>query len=506
MEDIFRINATEEILFSPVNRDRGDAPALLWRGGSLTFFELTDMVNRVGNGLRASGVEPENRVLLLLKDTPEFVFAFLGAMKIGGVAVPLNTRCASDELLFAINDSRCKVLVIDQDFLERYREIEVAVTRDVKIIVAGPEYGEYANLRTFAMSQSPMLTAEPMSPDDMAYWIYTAGVTGMPKAAVHLQHDVQSSDVFLRESLHLTAADRLFSTSRLFNPYAMGTCLFGGLRIGASVIVDAEWPHASGVFDVIDRLRPTALFSVPKMYRNILRAGLAGRQAVTAITCFVSGGEQLPASIRTDWSAATGRLIVECYGTAESSFVIFADGKPVPGSSVDLRDEFGSLILEPERDGELWVKMPSMTDRYWNQQERSAAASREGWWRTNDTFRVSRSGTFTHRGRTDDMLRISGQWVSPKEIEEEVLRFGDVLDCAAVAVADDDALPRLVLYVVTGDEPGDHDLLRRALVERLSKRLAVYKCPREIRFVATIPRAATGNIQRFRLREGDLLR
>jgi 3-hydroxybenzoate/4-hydroxybenzoate---CoA ligase len=506
MEDIFRINATDEILRSPYNRDRVDATALLWRGGSLTFIELTDMVNRVGNGLRTNGVGPEQRVLMLLKDTPEFVFAFLGTMKIGGVAVPLNTRCSATELLFAINDSRCKLLIIDQDFLARFQQIERAVDHDVQVIVAGPEYGAYANLRTFAMSQSPVLESEPMSPDDMAYWIYTAGVTSAPKAAVHVQHDVQTSDVFVRETLGLDASDRLFSTSRLFNPYAMGTCLFGGLRIGASVIVDAEWPNAAGVFDVIERLRPTAFFSVPKVYRSLIRADVAARAAMTDIACFVSGGEHLPASISADWTAATGRSIVECYGTAESSFVIFADGKPAPGVSVELRDEFGSLILEPERDGELWVKMPSMTDRYWNRQDRSATSSREGWWRTNDTFRVSRSGAYTHRGRTDDMLRISGQWVSPREIEEEVLLAGDVRDCAAVAVADDDALPRLVLYVVALDEPGDHAALRRALVERLRKRLAVYKCPREIRFVETIPRAATGNIQRFRLREDDVLR
>jgi acyl-coenzyme A synthetase/AMP-(fatty) acid ligase len=506
MEEIFRMNATDEILRSPYNGDRGDATALLWRGGQLTYVELTDMVNRVGNGLRANGVVPENRVLLLLKDTPEFVFAFLGAMKIGAVAVPLNTRCSAGELLFAINDSRCKALLIDQDFLGRFAQIEADVDHEIKVVVAGPEYGAYANLRTFAMSQSPVLEAVPMSPDDMAYWIYTAGATSAPKAAVHVQHDVRTSDVFVRETLGLTAADRLFSTSRLFNPYAMGTCLFGGLRIGASVIVDAEWPHAASVFDVIERLRPTAFFSVPKVYRSLVRAQLAAREAIGAIRCFVSGGELLPASIRADWETATNRAIVECYGTAESSFVIFADGKPVPGVSVELRDEFGTLLLESERDGELWVKMPSMADRYWNRQERTAVSSREGWWRTNDTFRVSRAGVYSHRGRTDDMLRISGQWVSPREIEEEVLLAGDVSDCAAVAVADDDALPRLVLYVVALEAPGNHAALQRALVERLSQRLAVYKCPREIRFVEAIPRAATGNIQRFRLREGDVLR
>lgn len=506
MEEIFRMNAADEILHSPFNRNRGSATALLWRGGSLTYVELADMVNRVGNGLRASGVGPESRVLMLLKDTPEFVFAFLGTMKIGGVAVPLNVRCSADELLFAINDSRCKVLIIDQAFVARYREIEAALNRKIEIVVAGPEYGEYANLRTFAMSQSPVLESEPMSPDDMAYWIYTAGVTSTPKAAVHVQHDVRTSDSFLRETLGITAADRLFSTSRLFNPFAMGTCLFGGLRIGASVIVDAEWPHAPGVFDVIDTLRPTALFSVPKMYRSLLRAQLAGREAVANIRCFVSGGELLPGSIRSDWTAATGHSIVECYGTAESSFAIFADGKPVTGVSVELRDEFGSLLIEPERDGELWVKMASMSDRYWNRQERSTLSSREGWWRTNDTFRVSREGVFIHRGRTDDMLRISGQWVSPREIEEEALRAGDVRDCAAVAHDDDDALSHVVLYVVAAEGSSDHAVLRRALVERLSRRLAVYKCPREIRFVDEIPRAATGNIQRFRLRDGDLAR
>jgi benzoate-CoA ligase len=495
------MNAADDILGSPADGQRGESPALLWRGGTLSYFELGDMVNRVGNGLRNHNVEPENRVLMLLKDTPEFVFAFLGVMKIGAVAVPLNVRCSEADLLFALNDSRAKVLIVDQDYLARYHAVEARLEHDVRVVVAGPEYGRYANLRTFAMSQSPVLLAEPMSCDDMAYWIYTAGATGEPKAAVHVQHDVQSSDVFLRDVLGLTAADRLFSTSRLFNPYAMGTCLFGGLRIGASVILDGEWPSTKSTLDIVDRLRPTAFFSVPTMYRRLLHEGFADRAAFTDVQCFVSGGEFLPDAIRADWSTATGRSIVESYGTAESSFTIFADGRPFGTTIVELRDEFGAVILDHDRDGELWVKMESMSDRYWNRQERSQAASRGASWRTGDMFRVTLDGCYRYRGRSDDMLRISGQWVTPREIEEEVLQLDAIDDCAVVAAPDADELPRLILYVVTAKERTAQPALRRLLLERLTKRLAVYKCPREIRFVDAIPRAATGNIQRFRLRD-----
>jgi benzoate-CoA ligase len=501
MKDAARINAADQILASPSNADRGEAPALLWRGGTLTYLELNDMVNRVGNGLRNQGIEPENRVLMLLKDTPEFVFAFLGTMKIGAVAVPLNVRCSEDDLLFALNDSRAKLLVVDQDYIARFHAIEARVRHDIRVVVAGTEYGRYANLHTFAMSQSPVLTAEAMAPDDMAYWIYTAGATGEPKAAVHAQHDVESSDVFLRNVLRLTSSDRLFSTSRLFNPYAMGTCLFGALRIGASVILDGEWPSVQATLDIVNGLQPTAFFSVPTMYRRLLSAGFAERAAFADVRSFVSGGEFLPDAIRSDWAAATGREIVECYGTAESSFAIFADGRPIGSTAVELRDEFGGVILDHDRDGELWVKMASMSDRYWNRQERSQAASRGAWWRTGDTFRVSSDGVYRHRGRSDDMLRISGQWVSPREIEEEVLQLDEVDDCAVVTVLDADELPRLVLYVVSSKGRNAQPALRRALLDRLTKRLAVYKCPREIRFVEAIPRAATGNIQRFRLRD-----
>ena len=464
-----------------------DRPALLFHDETVSYAGLLARVNRFGNVFIAAGVRPENRVLLMLKDSPDLVAAYLGAIKIGAVAVALNVRLSANELAYIVADSGAAALVIDREFLPLYRAVER---------MPGPQVFVAPDLAALTAGRSDALAAHASSPDAMAFWIYTSGTTGAPKAAVHLHHDVLSSVDFTGRALGVARGDRLFATSKLFFAYSLGNCLFGSLRLGATTILHDGWPDSAAITAVVERHRPTIVYSVPTMYRNLLRDGVATHARFAGVRRFVSAGERLPPQLFEQWRAATGGEILDGMGTSETIYMILTNypgearpgssGKPVPGVEAQLRD------------GVLWARMPSIADRYWNQQEKSRAVFVGEWFRTGDAYRVDADGYWYHDGRADDLLKISGQWVSPAEIEDAAATCAGVAEAAVVGVENADGLTRLAMFVVaaSGAVPtGD------SIHEHLRERLAIYKCPREIRFVAEIPRTATGKVQRFRLRE-----
>ena len=506
------VNATDAVLAATIDGGRGDDLAIVDGGQTFTYVELLDMVNRVGNGLRSHDVERENRVLLMLKDSPEFVAAYLGTMKIGAVAVALNPLCSPAELLFAINDSRCKFLIIDEDYLPAYRAISGQLLLPPRIIVAGSPTSGFPTLGIFTATQSPVLEAMPMSPDDMAFWIYTSGATGSPKATVHLQHDVLFADRYLRDVLAVAPGDRLFSTAKLFFAYALNTCLFGALRCGATIVLHGGPPDPRSLADVIERQAPRIVFGIPTHYRNLLRAGFAyKRPAFSAVEHYVSSGERLPITLGSEWERQTGRPILETVGTSETLCMVFANapqayrygssGRTAPGVQVKLINDAGQPVTHPHETGVLWVSLPSLCDRYWNQQERSRRAFHGGWFCTGDLFATDEDGFWYHEGRADDMLKVAGQWVSPDEIEGVAMSVPGVADAAAVGLQQEDGLLWLSLFIVADDPAADRGELSGRLESRLKASLAAYKWPREIRFIDQAPRTATGKIQRYRLRD-----
>jgi benzoate-CoA ligase family protein len=503
------MNAVDAILTASIE-NYGNSIALIHGDDALTYLELFDMVNRFGNGLRSHNVDRENRVLLMLKDTPDLVAAYLGTMKIGAVAVALNARCAPGELLFAINDSRCKFLIIDEEYLPIYRGISGQLLNPPHIIVAGSPASGFPTLGIFTATQSPVLSSAPMSPDDMAFWVYTSGATGPPKAAVHLQHDVLLSDQYLRESFLVGPGDRLFCTSKLFFAYALCTCLFGALRCGAtSVLLDSPSEPAA-VLGVIERHRPRIVFSIPTLYRDMLAEDAGTSEGLRAVEHYVSSGERLPLSLAQAWTGRTGRPVFEAIGTSETLCMMFANtpaahrpgssGKLAPGTKAKLMDEDGHLIETPDTPGELWVRSPAVCDRYWNQQERSRLAFRGFWFCTGDLFSRDEDGFWYHRGRTDDMLKIAGHWVSPHEIEDVAAALPGVCEATAVVARHDEGLAQLSLFIVPAADVADRAVLGRQLREHLAATLGPNKCPREIRFVGKVPRTASGKVQRYRLR------
>lgn len=505
------MNAADLVLDPAKVHERRDAPALLFQNQRIGYEALLASVNRYGNGFSALGVEHENRVALLLKDTPELIAAYLGAIKIGAVAIALNVRAAPRDLAFILRDSRAKVLLIDAEFLPAFAAIERELDAPPQVFVAGGAPAGRRASEEIIRGQSDRLEAADMSPDDMAFWIYTSGTTGSPKAAVHLQHDVLGATDYTGGVLRVGPGDRLFATSKLFFAYALGNCLFGSLRLGATTILHDGWPDGAAIAGVVKKHKPTVLYSVPTMYRNLLRDNIADRELFASVRTFVSAGERLPAVLFERWKDATGGEIVDGMGTSETIYMILSNpldavrpgssGKPVPGVQAEIRDERGEQIRERGAAGVLWAHMPSVADRYWNQQDKSNAAFIGGWFRTGDMYTMDADGYWYHEGRADDMLKISGQWASPAEIEEQALKIPGIADAAVVGVENAEGLTRLVLFAVPSDAGERPETLAAALQNGLQGKLSVYKIPRDVRLVPEIPRTATGKVQRFKLRD-----
>jgi len=504
------MNAAEEILGPPLAAGLAEMPALVWNGSDLSYRELEALTNRYGNGFKATSVGPGDRVLFLMDDSPDLVAAYLGAMKIGAVSVAFNLRAAPADLRHAIEDSGCKVFMVDAAFLDVFESIERDLVHRPVVVVRGACPGKYQDTVAFAGGLPERLDYLPMAADDMAFWIYTSGTTGRPKGVVHRQRDVTVADLHLRHSLGVRPGDRVFTTSKLFFAFALGHSFFGGLRAGATVLLYQGWPDAEAVIEFIDREKPDFLFSVPAFYRNLLQAGAEQHDSFRSIRCCVSAGEQLPVRLGERWRQATGIAILEGVGTSETVFLFIANtpgrmrpgasGRPLPWAEARLIDEHGNVLDYPDTPGELCVRMDSVFQCYWNQPERSRNAfCEDGWYRTGDTFMRDADGWWHYRGRSDDMLKISGQWVSPMEIEECAMSVPEVVEAAVVGIANADGLTRAVLFLVPRDDApaGLADTVRKTLTDNLS----VYKCPRDVRFIDAIPRTSTGKVQRFRLRQ-----
>ncbi|MCW8903217.1 benzoate-CoA ligase family protein [Sedimenticola sp.] len=505
------MNAVEELIGPALSKGLAQQTALIGDAKSLTYGELDLLVSQYSDALRKAGVVRENRVLFMLNDSPDFVAAYLGAMHMGAVSIAFNVRSAAKDLLFVIEDSNCSMLVIDAAYLPVYLQIADRIKRPLKVVVDGDYEGDLPMLGSIVESGVTGSPALKVSPDDMAFWVYTSGTTGTPKAAVHLHHDVIIADLHMRENLGVEPGDRIFSTSKLFFAYALGHSLLGGLRSCATIILTKQWPDATAISEIIHRHQPDLVFSVPTLYRNLLRDGVAGTGPFKSVRVYVSAGEKLPVKLFEQWWLATGRPILEGIGTSETLFLYVANsikqfrsgscGKPVPWAEIKLMDESEQAISTTDTPGQLWVRMPSVADRYWNRQDQSRKSFHGHWYKTGDMFRVDEAGWWYHLGRGDEMLKISGQWVSPAEIEACALTVPGVEAAAVIGYSNEDSLVRSALFVVPrqwgADDPTFTDKIRQTLVQTLS----IYKCPRVIRLVDEIPCTASGKMQKYKLRE-----
>lgn len=506
------LNAADEIIGRPLALGLGDRTAIVSDERSVSYRELDAMVNRSGNALERHGVGRGERVLLLMDDSPEMVAAYLGALRIGAVAVALNVRLAPRDLRYVIEDSECRVLFVDAQFAHLHAEIaDTLAHRPLVVVNGGDGAAGDVTLDAFVAGCADVLASAPTAPGDIAFWLYSSGTTGRPKAVMHRHDSVLIADHMERDYFGVTHEDRIFTTSKMFFGWALGHSLMGGLRSGATVIVAPGWPEPARVLEVIERQRPTVLFSTPVMYRNLLREGASATPAMRAIRHFLSAGEKLPESLYARWLEMCGKPIVDGIGASETIFLFLVNtareqrpgscGKRVPWAEVRLVDEDGNEITTPDTPGQIAIRTQAQFAGYWKQPELSAKALRDGWYYPGDMFSFDRDGFWYHQGRADDMLKISGQWVSPAEIESCAMGADGIAEAAVVGVAQEDGLTRLVLIAVARDPDADRAQLADALQATLKANLSIYKCPRTIRFVDELPRTATGKIQKYRLRE-----
>jgi benzoate-CoA ligase len=505
------LNIADKILSSALANGFGEQPAVVWDQRNYSYNQLAKLVDCFGSALRAKGVERQDRVLCLLTDSPVLVSVYLGAIKIGAVAVAYNIRASREDLRHAIEDTACKVLLVDDQFYHLYEAIRDELKHHPTVVVVGEDVPDALSINQLLDGQAGNIEAVPTAPDDMAFWVYTSGTTGKPKAVVHTHQSVVGAADYMRDSLGIDAGQRVFATSKLFFAYALTHSLFGALSVGATMIIYDAWPDALVIADVVEREKPDVLLSVPTFYRNLLHAGAAKKPVFKSIQNYFCAGEKLPVVLNQRWQEATGKPVMEGIGTSETLFQFFLNrpgvarlgscGKPIANVVWQLRDGEGNVIETVDVEGELWLQMPSLFTGYWQRDDATERAIQHGWYRTGDRFVFDRDGWWYHRGRSDDLLKVSGQFVSPTEVEECAEQLEEVFESALVGHPNEDGLVRTVLFIVTKLPGEQHKEIKAKLKEHLLNQLSAYKCPQQVRFIDEIPRTQTRKKQRYKLRD-----
>lgn len=503
------MNAAEAVLRPALAAGHARKIALKWRNEAVSYERLHDGVLRAAAVIREHGVEPEQRVALLLKDYPGLVMAYLGAMAAGAVPIAINLRATAADLAHVLADSRARLLILDREFMMTGQAALERIPKRPAVILAEAGNPHRDAWMALVGKHEPLPAPLPMSPDDMAFWIYTSGTTGAPKAAVHLHKDVLNATDYTAV-LGLGPGDSVFATSKLFFAYSLGNAMFAALQKGATTILFDAWPDPNAIAEIIETHKPTLVLSVPTLYRNMLERNVAKAPAFRQVRHYVSAGERLPEELWRRWKDATGVSILDGMGTSETIYMMLTNrpeatkpgssGQPVPGVECKLADAQGNPVPAGE-PGILWAKIASRADRYWNAQAKSQEAFPGAWFRSGDMYTVDADGYWHHQGRSDDMLKISGQWVSPGEIEDAALAHAGVRDACAVGLPDADGLARVALFVVPPQAGADEVTLAENIRATLKAHLSPYKIPKWIKPVAEIPRTATGKAQRFVLRQ-----
>lgn len=508
-------NAAAHFVDRNVEEGRGDRVAIECGDEQVTYAQLHERVNRFGTALRDElDVRPEERVLLLLHDGPSFAYAFFGTMKIGAIAVPVNTLLKEADYQYLLDDTRAVVLVVSEALVPQIERIPLRKPRRLRhvVVVGSATRPEWLSFDAIIADGSPDLEAEPMSRNDAALWLYSSGSTGAPKGCMHLHHDmVVCAELFGKGVLGIRPSDRTFSVAKLFFAYGLGNALYFPFSVGATTILWPGAPAAAHLYQVIERHRPTLFYSVPTSYGMLLAHSREGADFdLSSIRLAVSAGEALPPALFERFHQRFGLQIIDGIGSTEAlhMFISNRPGAIRPGSSGQLVDGYEARILDNDRRpvavgeiGNLWIKGDSVCAGYWNQHEKTQDTIDGRWLRTGDKYTQDADGFFWYAGRSDDMLKVGGQWVSPVEVENAMLSHPDVQECGVVGHEDQDSLVKPMAFVVlrSGVE-GTAD--RGAELQQFVRgQLADFKRPRWVTFVRELPKTATGKIQRFKLRE-----
>ena len=506
LPDIY--NAATTFVDENIKQGRGGKVAIHYQNQKITYREVFEKVNRTGNALRDLGIEIENRVLVILPDSPEFVYSFFGAIKIGAVAVPTNPWMFAKDYEYLINDSRARAIVVHESVLTEIEKIWDRTPFLKHIIVVGAPRGKALSYDRLIAKASDKLEAEKTTKDDVCFWGYTSGSTGSPKGAVHLQHDmITITDLFAKPVLGMTENDLCFSASKMFFSYGLGNSLYFPFRFGAATVLWPEKPDPEKILEVIEQYKPTFFFSVPTLFARFLR--IEKNYDFSSLRICLSSGEPLPPALFHQWKDRTGLELLDVVGSTEATHDFLANrpGRAKAGSSGEVTPAFEAKIVDDDgrevpvgEVGNLMVKGDANAPYYWNKHEQTKRMMQGEWLKTGDTYYCDGEGYYWYCGRSDDMMKVGGLWVSPIEIENTLMEHPAVLESGVIGDTDDDGLLKPKAFVLLKSEFKGSAELKLELQNHVKSKLAPYKYPRWVEFVDDLPKTVTGKIQRFRLR------
>jgi len=506
-----RYNAAADLLERNLGAGRAGKTAFIDERGRYSYAELAERVSRFANLMHQLGVHREQRILLCLHDTIDFPTAFLGAIKAGVVPVAVNTQLSPGEFAFMLADSRARAVVVSAPMLPAMNAALAQLPEPrPTAIVSGAEPHDGSLAALLAASPATFETAAT-HPDEPCFWLYSSGSTGRPKGTVHIHTSlVQTAELYAIPVLGIAESDITFSSTKLFHAYGLGNGMTFPMAVGATSVLMAERPTPAAVSRMLRDHRPTIFFSAPTLYNAMLVSNDLPRPEELALRRCVSAGEPLPQEIGRRWSARLGVDILDGIGSTEMLHIFLSNrpdevrygttGKPIPGYPLKIVDEEGQPVRRGEV-GDLLVSGPTSAALYWNNRERSRSTFAGTWTHTGDKYFEGEDGYYVYCGRNDDMLKVSGMYVSPAEVEAALIAHEDVLEAAVVGAPDADGLIRPKAFVVVKPGTRADDDLAQALEHHAKTLLAPFKCPRWIAFLDELPKTATGKIQRFKLRD-----
>ena len=492
-------NVAAHFLASNLNQQRSERVAFFYRDDSYTYAQVNSWVRRMAKLLAGLGLERENRIAILLPDTPEFVFAFWGAIWLGSVPVPINTACTLEDVQYILQDSRAKVLLTTQMWIENLSPIQSPFLQEVLQVD-----GENSLISLLTQQDEQLLWAETLR-DEPAFWLYTSGSTGRPKGVIHLhQSMVVCAEQYGKAVLGLREDDVIYSVAKMPFAYGLGNTLYMPMAVGAASILS----DAANTFDIIADIQthqPTVLFGIPGIYAGILSVHEIAPLDPSSLRLCLSAAEQLPKTIWLKWREMYGIEICEGIGTTELLHIFLSNrpgechpgssGRPVLGYDVQVVDEQG-VPTQPGEIGALQVTGESLMLGYWNRLQETRNALYGATMRTGDKYVKDADGYFRFMGRNDDFFKVNGMWVSPFEVEDVLLQHESVLDAAVVPAENDGALTQVIAYVSLKSEFVPSADLKKSIRQMVKAQLPHFKAPESIHFLKTLPRTSTGKVHR----------
>ena len=505
-----------EILWHNVAAGRGGKVAVLCEDRKVTYLQLCDAAARVGNGLKAFGLQRGDRVLCVLKDSPEYVATVFGAIRAGFVPVLVNTLSPDELIAYYAADSAARVAIASQEYLSMFGHAEMAKTRLQHMVVVGegerpaPVRMRFLGFDEWTSAQDAELVACDTHRDEMAFWMYSSGSTGRPKGVVHLQHDAPyTHETYGKRVLGLREDDVVFSPPKIFFAYGFGNSLTFPFSEGATSVLHPGRPDPEAVLGTIERHRPTVFFGLPTLYNALVNHSAFKQRDLSSLRLCLSAAEVLSAEVFNEWERRTGLRIVEGLGSTEvlhiylsnriDRQVLGASGARVPGYELKLTDLDGTVVPRGET-GILWVRGDSQAPCYWNRPDKTAETMRDSWIWTGDRFQEDEDGFFHFEGRADDMVKVSGQWVHPMEVERCLVSHPAVQECVVMAVEDEKRLVSLKAWVVLKSGHDPDAATTRRLQDFVKRSLLPYKYPRLVEYLAEFPKTGTNKVDRQALR------